>query len=86
MSKTGAGSGRRSISSVRGGVVIAAIVVMAAMLVVGPAGFFSDPLRLPPEVLQMLDQRASVVSMFIGAAGLVIAVAALLLQLQSDRG
>ncbi|MET8988823.1 hypothetical protein ABZW49_25525 [Nonomuraea wenchangensis] len=85
MSKTGAGSGRGSMSRVRRGVVVAALVVMAALLVVGLVGFFADPLRLPPEVLEVLDQRASVVSMFIGAAGLVIAVAALLLQLRSDR-
>ncbi|MEU6796995.1 hypothetical protein ABZ907_35330 [Nonomuraea wenchangensis] len=65
--------------------VIVALVVMATLLVVGLVGFFADPLRLPPEVLEVLDQRASVVSMFIGAAGLVIAVAALLLQLRSDR-
>ncbi|MER7368900.1 hypothetical protein [Nonomuraea wenchangensis] len=85
MSKTGVGSGRGSRSRVRRGVVVAALVVTAALLVAGLVGFFADPLRLPPEVLEVLDQRASVVSMFIGAAGLMIAVAALLLQLRSDR-
>ncbi|MEV4286360.1 hypothetical protein AB0K40_12735 [Nonomuraea bangladeshensis] len=85
MSKTGESSGRGAISRVRRGAVVAALVVMAALLVAGLVGFFADPLRLPPEVLQVLDQRASVVSMFIGAVGLVIAVAALLLQLRSDR-
>ncbi|MFG1616056.1 hypothetical protein ACGFI3_25110 [Nonomuraea wenchangensis] len=85
MSKTGADSGRGSRSRVRRGAVVTALVVTAALLVVGLVGFFADPLRLPPEVLQVLDQRASVVSMFIGSAGLVIAVAALLLQLRSDR-
>ncbi|MEZ7124959.1 hypothetical protein ACBR40_06460 [Nonomuraea sp. AD125B] len=86
MSKTGESSGRGSISRVRRGVSVAALVVMAALLVVGLVGFFADPLQLPPEVLEILDQRASVVSMFIGAAGLVIAVAALRLQLRTDRG
>ncbi|MGA4992366.1 hypothetical protein [Nonomuraea bangladeshensis] len=86
MSKTGESSGRGSISRVRRGVGIAALVVMAALLVVGLVGFFADPLQLPPEVLGVLDQRASVVSMFIGAAGLVIAAAALRLQLRTDRG
>ncbi|MFK4041751.1 hypothetical protein ACI2LC_38620 [Nonomuraea wenchangensis] len=85
MSKTGADSGRGSRSRVRRGAVVAALVVTAALLVVGLVGFFADPLRLPPEVLGVLDQRASVVSMFIGAAGLVIAVAALMLQLRSER-
>jgi hypothetical protein len=85
MSKTGAGSGRGAVSWVRRGAAVAALVVMAALLVVGLVGFFADPLQLPPEVLEVLDQRASVVSMFIGAAGLVITVAALLLQLRSDR-
>ncbi|MEU4508220.1 hypothetical protein AB0G05_01870 [Nonomuraea wenchangensis] len=85
MSKTGAGSEPGPRPRVRRGVVVAALVVMAALLVGGLVGFFADPLRLPPEVLEVLDQRASVVSMFIGAAGLVIAVAALLLQLRSDR-
>ncbi|MGV9385932.1 hypothetical protein ACWDRB_59710 [Nonomuraea sp. NPDC003707] len=58
---------------------------MAALLAVGLIGFFADPLRLPPDVLGVLDQRASVISMFIGAAGLVVAVVALLLQLRADR-
>lgn len=63
---------------------IAAIVVLAGLLVVGLVGFFADPLHLPPQVLEVLDQRASVVSMFIGSAGLVVAVVALLLQVRAD--
>jgi hypothetical protein len=66
-------------------VVIAAIVLPAALLAGGLVGFFADPLYLPPEVLSVLDQRASVLSMFIGAAGLVVAVVALLLQLRAER-
>ena len=66
-------------------VVIAAIVWLAALPVVGLVGFFADPLHLPPEELSVLDQRASVLSMFIGAAGLIVAVAALLLQLRAER-
>lgn len=63
---------------------IAAIVVLAGLLTVGLVGFFADPLHLPPQVLEVLNQRASVVSMFIGAAGLVVAVVALLLQVRAD--
>ncbi|MEV4364555.1 tetratricopeptide repeat protein [Nonomuraea sp. NPDC049625] len=62
--------------------VIAAIAAMAVLLVVGLVGFFADPLPLPAQVL---DQRASVVSMLIGATGLVVAVTALLLQLRAER-
>ncbi|MEU8251736.1 NACHT domain-containing protein [Nonomuraea sp. NPDC048916] len=64
--------------------MLAAVVVMAAMLAVGLAGFFADPLHLSADVLGVLDQRASVVSMFIGAGGLVVAVAALLLQFRAN--
>ncbi|MGW4791890.1 hypothetical protein ACWEPC_05670 [Nonomuraea sp. NPDC004297] len=35
---------------------------------------------------QVLDQRSGVVSGFIGAAGLVVAVAALLLRVRAGRG
>ncbi|MDX3102307.1 hypothetical protein [Nonomuraea angiospora] len=65
--------------------MIAAIVAMTALLAVGLAGFFADPLHLSADVLGVLDQRASVISMFIGAAGLVVAVVALLLQLRTER-
>ncbi|GIH52938.1 hypothetical protein SAMN05421833_129110 [Microbispora rosea] len=63
---------------------ISVIVVLVGLLAVGLVGFFADPLHLPPQLLQVLDQRASVVSMFIGAAGLVVAVVALLLQVRAD--
>lgn len=65
--------------------MIAVIVAMTVLLAVGVVGFFADPLQLPPDVLEVLDQRASVVSMFIGAAGLIVAVAALLLQLRAGH-
>ncbi|MET7339240.1 hypothetical protein [Nonomuraea sp. NPDC005650] len=65
--------------------MIAVIVAMTALLTLGLIGFFADPLHLPTEVLGVLDQRASVISMFIGAAGLVVAVVALLLQLRADH-
>ena len=65
-------------------VTIAAIVVSAVLLVAGLAGFFADPLGLPPQVLDVLDKRASVGSMFIGAACLVLAMVALLLQARAD--
>lgn len=66
--------------------MFAAIVVLTVLLMAGLAGFFADPLGLPPQVLEVLDKRASVVSMFIGAAGLVVAVVALLLQTRADAG
>ncbi|MEV4834571.1 WD40 repeat domain-containing protein [Nonomuraea sp. NPDC049486] len=42
---------------------------MTALLAVGLIGFFADPLHLPSGVLGVLDQRASVISMFVGAVG-----------------
>ncbi|MEU8199238.1 hypothetical protein AB0C10_36185 [Microbispora amethystogenes] len=65
-------------------VTVAAIVALVGLLAVGLVAFFADPLHLPSRLLGVLDQRASVVSMFIGAAGLVVAVAALLLQVRAD--
>ncbi|MBX6381846.1 MAG: hypothetical protein IRZ07_02555 [Microbispora sp.] len=65
---------------------IAAIVVLAVLLAAGLVGFFADPLGLPPQVLDVLDKRASVMSMFIGAAGLIVAVVDLLLQVRADAG
>ncbi|RCG16919.1 hypothetical protein DQ384_39945 [Sphaerisporangium album] len=56
-----------------------AVVVLCAGLV----GFFADPLHLPGAVLAVLDQRASVVSMFLGALALLVSVAGLLVQLRS---
>ncbi|MEU1385953.1 MULTISPECIES: hypothetical protein [unclassified Nonomuraea] len=68
---------------------IIAVVVLAACLAGGVLWFFADPLHLPDQVLQVLDQRASVVGMFtgmaLGAAGLVVAVVALRAQVRADR-
>ncbi|MFI6922346.1 hypothetical protein ACIBIZ_20575 [Nonomuraea spiralis] len=75
---SGRGRGRR-------GAVVAVAVAMTVLLVAGLVGFLADPLGLPPDVLSVLDQRASVVSMFVGAAGLVVAVAALVSQSRSGR-
>lgn len=61
----------------------AAVVASLGLLRAGLAGFFADPLHLPDEVLDVLDKRASVISMFTGLAGLLIAGAALALQLRS---
>jgi hypothetical protein len=66
-------------------VTIAAIAALTALLAVGLITFFADPLELPPGLWDALDQRASVVSMFIGAVGLIIAVAALLLQIRAEE-
>ncbi|MGW2196947.1 hypothetical protein ACWCSH_32040 [Streptosporangium sp. NPDC001682] len=65
--------------------VIVAIVLTTVLLAAGLVGFFADPLHVPAGLLQVLDQRASVFSMFIGAAGLVVAVAALLVQLRAEH-
>ncbi|MEU6786207.1 hypothetical protein ABZ912_44040 [Nonomuraea angiospora] len=48
------------------------------LLTVGLIGFLADPLHLPPDLLGVRDQRASVISTFIGAVGLVVAMVALL--------
>ena len=53
------------------------------LLGAGLTGFFADPLHLPDGVLDVLDKRASVISMFTGLAGLLIAGAALALQLRA---
>jgi hypothetical protein len=86
MSKTTPGAERTPGSRLWRGV---AIVVVAACLVAGLLWFFADPLRLPTEVLEVLDQRAGVVGMFtgmaIGVAGLVIAVVALRAQVRADH-
>ncbi|MFI6906182.1 hypothetical protein ACIBKY_33305 [Nonomuraea sp. NPDC050394] len=62
-------------------VAVIAGVLLVASLVAGLVWFFADPLNLPPAVLESLDQRASVISMFtgmiIGGAGLVVAALAL---------
>ncbi|MEU8377870.1 hypothetical protein [Streptosporangium sp. NPDC048865] len=58
-------------------VVVVAVVSPAA----GPVGFFADPLHLPEGVPGVLDQRAGVIGMFVGIAGLLVAGAALPAQL-----
>ncbi|MFI6513295.1 tetratricopeptide repeat protein [Streptosporangium sp. NPDC050855] len=63
---------------------VVAVVVSLGLLGAGLVGFFTDPLDLPNEVLAVLDQRASVISMFTGLAGLLIAGTALVLQLRSS--
>ncbi|MEV4078357.1 hypothetical protein [Nonomuraea fuscirosea] len=61
----------------------------AGGLAVVLAGFFADPLHLPDEVLQVLDQRASVIGMFagmaLGAVALAVSVAALRAQLRAEH-
>ncbi|MFC7382163.1 FxSxx-COOH system tetratricopeptide repeat protein [Sphaerisporangium rhizosphaerae] len=54
-----------------------------ALVVAGLVGFFTDPLHLPEHVLGVLDQRASVISMFVGIAGLLMAGAGLWAQLRA---
>ncbi|MEV7012025.1 tetratricopeptide repeat protein [Streptosporangium sp. NPDC051022] len=61
-----------------------AVIVSVGLLGAGLAGFFADPLHLPDEVLDVLDKRASVISMFTGLAGLLVAGAALLMQIRSS--
>lgn len=63
---------------------VGVVVVSLGLLSVGLVGFFVDPLDLPEKVLGVLDQRASVISMFTGLAGLLIAGTALALQLRSS--
>ncbi|MFF4198734.1 ATP-binding protein [Nonomuraea sp. NPDC001831] len=57
--------------------LIASTVLLASLLMVGLVGLVTDPLHLPLPLLSVLDQRASVISMFIGAAGLAVSVVAL---------
>ncbi|MEU4410152.1 hypothetical protein AB0F88_37060 [Streptosporangium sp. NPDC023963] len=78
------GGGRR-IRSTRRMVVIAVIVVLTVVLGAGLVGFFADPLSLPGPVLEVLDKRSSVISMFIAVIGLPISAAALLSQLRQDH-
>ncbi|MEV4804249.1 tetratricopeptide repeat protein [Nonomuraea sp. NPDC049421] len=61
------------------------LTAAALLLLVGGAALFflGNPLGLPPAVLNVLDQRASVISMVIG---LVLGSAALWLQLRSPTG
>ncbi|GAA4519580.1 hypothetical protein GCM10023096_40850 [Nonomuraea ferruginea] len=57
-----------------------AIVVLVVSLLVW---FLVDPLRLPGDVLEGLNRRASVIGMFTGAAGLVVSMLGLRAQLRS---
>ncbi|WP_431917955.1 hypothetical protein [Nonomuraea jabiensis] len=81
MSKTTSGVERVPGSRLWRAVAMIAVVVLAASLAVGLVWFFADPLHLPKDLLEVLDQRASVVGMFtgtmVGVAGLVVAVMAL---------
>ncbi|MDR8413141.1 hypothetical protein MTP10_30965 [Nonomuraea sp. 3-1Str] len=70
-------------------VAIAGVAVLAICLAAALLWFFADPLHLPDQVLEVLDQRASVVGMFtgmaMGAAGLVVAAVALRAQLRAGQ-
>lgn len=57
--------------------LITSVVILAGVLTAGLVGLLADPLHLPLPLLSVLDQRANVISMFIGAAGLMISVVAL---------
>lgn len=65
----------------------AAIVVLTVSMGMGLVWFFADPLHVPEDVLEVLDQRASVIGMFssmlMGAAGLVVAMLGLRPELRS---
>lgn len=89
MSKTTPEAGRVTGSRLWHGAAIIALVVLAASLAAGLLWFFADPLNLPPQLLDTLDQRASVIGMFagmlLGVAGFVVAVMALRAQTRADR-
>ncbi|MEU8393668.1 hypothetical protein AB0C28_00625 [Nonomuraea sp. NPDC048892] len=78
-----AGSRLWRIVAITGSIVL--VVCLAVVLV----WFFANPLHLPDEVLQVLDQRASVIGIFtgmaLGAAALVVSVAALRAQLRAEH-
>ncbi|WP_436757926.1 FxSxx-COOH system tetratricopeptide repeat protein [Streptosporangium sp. V21-05] len=57
--------------------------VSLVLVAAGLVGFFADPLHLPDQLLDVLDRRASVISMFVGIAGLLVAGTALWTQLRS---
>ncbi|MFF0312195.1 tetratricopeptide repeat protein [Streptosporangium sp. NPDC004379] len=60
------------------------VTVSVLALTVGLVGFFADPLHLPDAVLDVLDKRASVLSLFVGVASLVVAGVGLLTQLREQ--
>jgi hypothetical protein len=80
MSKAVGGQERAPGSWVWRAVRIAAIVVLVVSLGTGLASWF---LNLPNDMLEVLDQRASVIGMFTGAAGLVVAMLGLRVQLRN---
>ncbi|WP_219500226.1 hypothetical protein [Nonomuraea ceibae] len=80
MSKNPAEQGRTAGPQPWRAVRIAAITVLGVSAL---TWFFTDPLHVPEDVLEALDQRASVIGMFTGAAGLVIATLGLRAQLQN---
>ncbi|MEW9555151.1 tetratricopeptide repeat protein [Nonomuraea sp. NPDC050783] len=49
-------------------------MVAAGLLGLGVAGFLADVLGLPHDVLALLDQRASVISMVVGLIGLIVQI------------
>ncbi|MGW0807377.1 hypothetical protein [Nonomuraea sp. NPDC002799] len=68
----------------RRGVAGAAGLVSLTFLAAGLVGFFADPLHVPLAMLELLDQRASVIGMFVGIAGLVMAGVTLWTQLRES--
>ncbi|MFI9846772.1 tetratricopeptide repeat protein [Nonomuraea sp. NPDC051941] len=60
-----------------------AVVVSLALLVLGLVAFFSGAGHGPTAAEDVLDKRASVISMFVGIAGLLVAGAALWAQVRS---
>ncbi|WP_336216968.1 hypothetical protein [Nonomuraea sp. LPB2021202275-12-8] len=80
MSKAVGGQERAPGSWVWRAVRIAAIVLLVVSLL---TWFLVDPLDLPGNVMEGLNQRASVIGMFTGAAGLVVAMLGLRVQLRS---
>ncbi|MEV0202549.1 hypothetical protein [Nonomuraea sp. NPDC050691] len=61
----------------------AVLLVSLVLVVIGLLGFLVDPLRLPEQLLDVLDKRASVISMGVGMLGLLLAGLTLWLQVRS---
>ncbi|SNT56725.1 hypothetical protein SAMN05216276_10652 [Streptosporangium subroseum] len=57
--------------------LVAFMVVGVMLLIFGLVVFFVDPVHVPDKLLEVLDRRASVVSMFVGMMSLLVAGAAL---------
>ncbi|GGK94163.1 hypothetical protein Sme01_56860 [Sphaerisporangium melleum] len=89
MSKTTPEAGRATGSRLWRGMAIIALLVLSASLLAALLWFFAEPLRLSPEMLAILNQRAGVAGLFtgmlLGTAGLVVAVVALRAQTRADR-